>query len=281
MADIDIAAIAAEDAAAVAAKTAETAPPAEGDTAALAETTGDAAAPPGDEPPAPAKPPGIPVERFKTETAKRREAERRAERAEETLRQALAGRTAPTAPPADGEPRQDQFRTYEEYLDARTDYRAEKKAQAMIGEILTASQKEAAERSAAESGGRLWSEMAKEAKAKGIEGLDDAREAMASGEVKTTPAMARYFEKVATNKAALAVYLHQNPEEAERISGLDAVEAATELARRDGLLGRKPAVTKAPAPPPTVTGGGMAPQTVERMSHDDIKAWAMKQQRGR
>ena len=276
MADLDIAAIAAE--------TTPTEPatvPGDGTPPALTETTAEPVAAPGEEPPAPAKPPGIPVERFKSETAKRREAERRAERAEETLRQALAGRTAPTAPPADGEPRQDQFRTYEEYLDARTDYRAGKIAEERIGKILTASQQQAQEQAAQESGGRLWSEMAKEAKAKGIEGLDDAREAMASGEVKTTPAMARYFEKVATNKAALAVYLHQNPEEAERISGLDAVEAATELARRDGLLGRKPAVTKAPAPPPTVTGGGMAPQTVERMSHDDIKAWAMKQQRGR
>lgn len=238
-----------------------TAPPAE--TGALTDEAGNTVVPPGEEPPAPEKPePGIPVERFKSETAKRREAERE----NRELREFIA-RSATPAP--NGELKPDQFATIEAYTEA-------------VKEQAKQEAKQEAAREAAEQRKEgFFDKLAKDGK--DIEGFDDTLEGL-SGDANYMPvsaAMGDYLMNAADNPAQLVKWLDDNRSEAQRIYGLSPAAATKELVRRDGLLGRKPGppVSRAPAPTPFVTGSGSAPQSIERMSHEDIKAWAREQRR--
>lgn len=102
----------------------------------------------------------------------------------------------------------------------------------------------------------FWSSAAKEAKDKNVAGFEDARTALQAGEVPTTPAMSHYVTEMADNKAALVVWLADNPEEAERIATLDPVSAGAALAKADARLSAKPASRTSTAPPPVPTVGG-------------------------
>lgn len=122
----------------------------------------------------------------------------------------------------------------------------------------------------------FWSSAAKEAKEKGIEGFADAQDAMRAGEVPTTPAMSHYVTDVADNKAALVVWLADNPDEAERIASLPPVLVGAELAKADACLGKaSPRTTRAPAPVRTV-GASAAAQSGPPKDMDDFAEWLRK-----
>ncbi len=223
---------------------------------ALAEEA-DPAPASGDEPPAAEeveapKPQGIPVERFKSETAKRRAAERE----NRELREKLALKSAPDAPAGELSP--SNFDSIEKYT-AAVKERARAEA-ATEFEAQTAARKVADRRS----------QLVKEGKS--IEGFDDVIETIfEDNDFPLSKPMADYLLDDADNGALLAKWLTDNPDEAKRISALRPTAATKELTRRDGLLARsaKP-ISKAPAPTPSVSGSGAAPQAIERMSHDDI-----------
>ena len=116
---------------------------------------------------------------------------------------------------------------------------------------------------------------------KDIDGFDDVVETLFSPSFKViSPTMADFLMDEADHPALMAKWLTDNEDEAKRISELHPVKAVKELVRRDGLLGKtaKP-VTKAPPPPPSVSGSSRAPAGIETMSHDDIKKWAKEAQR--
>lgn len=268
MAEIDFAAIVAEDAAAQkaiapAGDTKPADPPAE---------TADPGAASGDEPPAPetTEPPKerkvIPIERLNSEIAKKREFKSRAEKAE-AERDALVQRL--TQPPPSGDPFEpSKFATLEE----RDKAVREHARQEALAEVQANEGKKQID--------RFWADLDKEGR--DIEDFEDTVETLKSD--KTFPlsdAMASYLIRAADHRALLGKWLVDNKTETQRIYELSPEQQIKELSRRDGLLGRTvKAVTKAPPPPPEVTGasGGSA-QSFEKLSYDDIKKWAKEQQR--
>lgn len=235
-----------------------------GETGALTDEAGNTVVPPGEEPPAPAVPPKgfIPEVRLKSETAKRREAERE----NRELREIIAKNSAP-AP--NGELKPDQFPTIEAYTEA---VKEQAKREAKV---------EAANETASRHKDSFFDKLAKDGK--DIEGFEDTLQGLSDDEnyMPVSDAMGGYLMNAADNAAQLVKWLDDNRPEALRIYNLPPAAAIKELVRRDALLGRKgaPPVSRAPAPTPSVTGSGSAPQSIERMSHEDIKAWAREQRR--
>lgn len=167
-----------------------------------------------------------------------------------------------------GPPKQTDFNNFDDWLAARDEWLLGQATERFSKAAGTKSQPEA---DPAEKGTRFWKDAARQAKELGIKDFDDAMDAIQSGEVPTSPAMSHYVVEDAENKAALVAWLAENPDEAERISRLDAVRAGAALAKVDARLGRKPRqVSAAPAPAPDLRGGGTASPSLERMSHEDL-----------
>jgi hypothetical protein len=131
------------------------------------------------------------------------------------------------------------------------------------------------EQEAARVGRSFWSSAAKEAKDKGINGFGEAQELIRTGEVPTSPVVSHYLTEEADNKAALVVWLADNPDEAERIAGLDPVKASAALAKQDARLSAKPAkkTTEAPAPLTKVGGSSQAVFDPGKGTMDDYAKW--------
>ena len=264
MPEIDFAAILKEDAA--------LAPSVEPKTDALTEKpTADTVAAPGEEAPAVVEPTEAEKakaqteKRFATLTAKRKEAERSAQ-AERDRADALERRLQSLGKQDDPfDP--SKFENLEARDKAVRD-QARREAEAELS-VKQGNAKRDGFRANLEKDG------------KDIEGFDDVVETLFSPSFKViSPAMADYLMDEADHPALMAKWLTDNEDEAKRISELHPVKAVKELVRRDALLGKnaKP-VSKAPPPPPSVSGSARAPAGIETMSHDDIKKWAKEAQR--
>ncbi len=268
MPEIDFASILKEDAAQTIAPPADAIPPA----GALTETKTDTVAVPGDDAPAtetppeaPPKPKRSPAERIAYLTAKGKEAERRADKAE-AERQELLDRLTRTTRTDD--PFDPSKYTSLEDRDKAISEATERRVRAELQ----------AEQSKKQVDG-FWADLDKQGK--DIEDFEDVTEALHAKDFPMSDVMASYLVDQSDHKALLAKWLVDNRKEAERIFSLHPVAAVKEMVKRDGLLGRsaKP-VTKAPPPPPSVTGAtGGSTSSLENMSHDDIKKWAREQQR--
>lgn len=193
------------------------------------------------------------------------------------LEERLTGIQPPASQAKAGPPKQSEYNTFDDWQAARDEWlinQAAEKFSKAAGEKTT--QKETQERTR-ETGAAFWRAAAKEAKEQGIEGFEEAAEAIRDEEVPTSPFMGHYVIEEADNKAALIVWLADNPDEAARIAKLDPVKAGAALAKVDARMGKKPSpVSKAPAPVPQPTGGGTASQAIDRMSHEDLKALTAK-----
>ena len=175
--------------------------------------------------------------------------------------------TVQAAPQAQsGAPKQTDFNNFDDWLAARDEW--------LLGQATERFSKVASPKSQpepAQKGEDFWKRATKQAKELGIKDFEDTAEAIRQGDIPTSPAMSHYVVEDAENPAALVAWLGENPEEAERISGLDPVKAGAALAKVDARLGRKPRqVSAAPAPAPELRGGGTASPSLDRMSHDDL-----------
>lgn len=268
MPELDFAAILAEDKPSIV-------PPADViEPGVLTEDTTDTVAVPGEEAPAPTEAEAAATEakakqaaidrRFASQTAKRREAERRADAAEARL--ARLEQPAPkAATPDDISPA--QFKTYEEYTTAI----ARRAVETALSDSEAKATQKAQQLLAEGRKGDFQGRLAKEGKA--IEGFADVLETVfTTQDIHISPPMAQFLMEDADNAAPLVKWLHDNPDEAERISELRPTAQVKELVRRDALLGKssKP-VSRAPAPPPSLTGSAPAPNNIEKMGHDDLK----------
>lgn len=247
------------------------------DKGAKVEDKPEATAGPGEDAPAPAddteapkEPPGkSAAQRIADLTAKRRETERE----NQELREELARRGGPPRPPALKDLHPSQFQTTEAYNDAVRE--------AAFTEARAVAQQEEATKAAERRKDDFFGKLAKEGK--GIEGFDDVLASVREDKsfIHISAPMAQYLMEDADHPAQVLKWLADNPDESERIFALSPTAATKELVRRDGLLGRKaaPPVSRAPAPTPSVTGSGSAPQSIERMSHDDLLKWTREQKR--
>ena len=186
--------------------------------------------------------------RLAKERRKREELQRRLAVTEEL---ALRGRredqpAKQDAQPADnGEPKREQFETYEAYIEARADWRADRKVEERLNKQRDddARDRTAAEQQKLEKQFRERAQVA----AKGIEDFEDVMEA---SEAPMTRAMA---EAILTSDVGpnLAYHLAKNPEEAERIAALPAARQAAEIGKLEAKLAAEPPKeTKKPSKAP-------------------------------
>jgi len=159
-----------------------------------------------------------------------------------------------------GRPSPDGFKTYDEYVEALTDWKLEEKTRA-----------DAEARRADEEGRRLAERIAR-----AEEKYPDFRSVALNPDVPITPAM--YSALVDSDAGAdIAYWLGKNPHEAGRIAALSPVAAVKEIGRLESRFSGQNAprrVSQAPAPVRTISGsGGEAEKAPAEMSMEEYRAW--------
>ncbi len=154
-----------------------------------------------------------------------------------------------------------KFKTYDEYVEALTDWKLGEKTRY-----------DAEARRAEDEGRRLAERIAK-----AEEKYPDFRVVALNPDVPITPAM--YGALVESDMGAdIAYFLGKNPVEAGRIAGLSPVGAVKEIGRLEARLsGQKTEprrVSQAPAPIRTISGSsGAVDKGPAEMSMEEYKAW--------
>jgi hypothetical protein len=194
--------------------------------------------------------------RLAKEKRKRSEVETRLKVTEElALKRAERERaeTPPAKPQTEGEPTRDQYDTYEQFIEARADWRAEQKVNKKFEERdakdreRTASTKQEQEREA-------FRKAMKES-AKDIADFDEVMSGIkADDPVANVSATAI---EAAELPGKILHYLAKNPDEAERIASLSPGKQAREIVRLEEKLA-KPPVKPSKAPDPITPVGGKA-----------------------
>ena len=170
---------------------------------------------------------------------------------------ALSG--TPQQPASDnGEPRQDQFQTYEDYTRALARYEARMEHQRL--------NREAAEKTTAQ---RLRESM------KAVRGeaadFDEVVASVFEPEFPNSKTMADFVEE-SDQPARMLYWLGNNPDEAARISQLSPIRQAKELAKVEATLAApapQPKRPGAPPPPKIVTGSGVGEKDPAKMSMEE------------
>lgn len=175
--------------------------------------------------------------------------------------------------PKDEAPKREAFESYEDYLEARAEWRADQKVKAAVAEIRQ-QQQQAAQRSTTEQ--RLQTFQAQISKVR--EEVADFDEVMeASGDVPLSQAMRDAILESDVG-ALLTYHLAKNPAEAKRISTLSPVSQVRALGAIEASLTRKPEpqVSKAPSPIAPISGGKGGQVNPDKMSMEDYIAFRQK-----
>lgn len=160
-----------------------------------------------------------------------------------------------------GKPSQDMFKTYDEYVEALTDWKLQEKTR-----------NDAEARRIDEEGRRLAGRIAK-----AEEKYPDFKAVALNPDVPISPAM--YSALVESEAGAdIAYWLGKNPNEAGRIAALSPIAAVKEIGRLELRLSGQNAgprrVSQAPAPVRTVSGSdGAVEKAPAEMSMEEYKAW--------
>jgi len=217
--------------------------------------------------------------RLSKERRKREDLQRRLAVTEEL---ALKSRQPEPQKPADsGEPKRESFESYEAYLEARADYRADRKVDERLAkerEQANARNAETEQRKVNESFQKRIQEVAKE--------IEDFEDVLASSEAPMTRAMSEAILH-SDEGPKLAYHLAKNPDEAERIAALPAARQAVEIGKLEAKLGaaEKPQTktpSKAPEPIKPVTGkSGIVDAEPSHDKPDEWLKWRNRQRAAR
>lgn len=197
--------------------------------------------------PAP-KPKKTANERIAELTAKQRQAERDAAAKDEEARywrdQALRNQPAPAPQANDGKPTSDQFESYDDYVEALTDWKAENTVNAR----LAAQQQQSTIQTRVQTFEQRVATQFPDGEPEGLSALRRA------------PSLPEGVQEVilsSENGPKLADHLGNNPAELRRLSSLTPTMQAFELAKLEQRLAAPPkTATTAPAPHPTARGNG-------------------------
>lgn len=184
------------------------------------------------------------------------EAEIRAEYAEKQLAELKA---PPRVETPSGKPAPAQFESYEDYMDALTDWKVDQRMQSLRQETEI----ERTQRQMAERANTVLPKLKP-----AMEKYDDFQEVATS--FKAPPALqAAMLESDHTGE--LYYYLGSNPAELDRISRLSDVKQVLAVKELESKLNAVPQATKAPAP--IVPNGGKAPVTkhFSDMSYEEFE----------
>lgn len=161
----------------------------------------------------------------------------------------------PQTPPADNEPKRDQFESYEAFIEARATWRAEKAAEEKTRKILeedrTKTEQEQT-RGQREQQAKAWNAQIEKAR----DEVEDFEDVVSASEAVITPSMSQAI--VESDKGALIAYhLAKNPAEAERISKLSPSKQVAAIVALEEKVA-KPAKTPSNAPAPITPVGTKA-----------------------
>jgi hypothetical protein len=220
-------------------------------------------------------------------TRARREAERERDYWRE---QAIGKKAQESAPQPPAKPTPEKFGSYDEYVEALADWKADQKIDARLKDRDERDSKRTAEQTRRQQ----WNERA----SKALEKIPDLDSVLAASQTEVAP---HVYEAIYESELGpqVAYHLEKNPEIAERLNRLPASAAAREIGRieADILRAETPATdkgdettadaeveappppkrTKAP-PPPTPVGSGRSTQTkLSDMGMDEYIATRAKQ----
>jgi hypothetical protein len=217
------------------------------------------------------KPKGV-QKRLDELTALRREAERDRDYWRElAMQKAKEPKAEPEAPIPTGRPASEDFESYDQYLDALTDWKLEQRD---AQNTQAQQQREQQEQKAAQA--QTFEQRAQAVR----ESHPDFDQVVRNPALPVSDAMAEAAYS-SEKGPELLYYLGQNPAEAQRIYSLTPYAQAMEMGKIEAQLSR-PSKTQSGAPPPIepISGSG-AQQTVDpdRMTVEQWKAWRNKQVR--
>ena len=216
--------------------------------------------------------------RLGKERRKREDLQRRLTVTEELV---LKGKPQEAAPrqATDDAPKREQFDDYESYLEARAEYRADRKVEERFSkerEQQRASQAEVEQRTVIE---RFQKAIQEESKA-----ISDFEDVLSASDAPMTKAMS---EAIVNSDIGpkLAYHLAKNPDEAERIAALPAARQAVEIGRLEAKLSDTPTTeakpktpSRAPEPIKPVSGkSGVVDAEPSHERPDEWRLWRLKQ----
>ena len=218
--------------------------------------------------------------RLAKERRKRYEVETRAKVFQELASKGKPEEPKPDQPQATGEPKREQFESYEAFLEAKAEWKADQAVEKRLAEREKAS-KEKETKAEQDKRAETFRTRMKEAS----KGLDDFDEVMAEATAEADMPVARLYAppfEECDNPAAVLYHLAKNPEEAERIASLPDARQAREIWALDTKLAaeaktadpkqeKKP--SKAPEPIKPITGKSAADNTPS-VAGNDVSAWA-------
>ena len=188
-----------------------------------------------------------------------------------------APQSEPKPQPATGEPKADQFKSYEEYLEARVEWRAGQHLEKRLGELREKAQRQAGQ-AEQEKLQAQWEKRISEA----LTTYDDFEEVALSPEVPISePMMAAILRS--PKGADVAYHLGKNHDLAAQIAGLDPISAAIRIGEIAASLSRPTPKKTTGAPPPISPVGGRATTSKDpsNMTDAEFAQWRREQIRRR
>lgn len=160
----------------------------------------------------------------------------------------------PQAPAAPVEPKREQFDSYEAYLEARADYRAEQKVESALAKQRETDTQRGASSEQEKAQQRFMAGVAELAKE-----IPDVQDILENSDAPLTNLM-RDAIHASDAPARIAVHLAQNPEEAQRIAALSSARQAVEIGKLDARFAIKPngGSTSSPTAPSAVAAATAA-----------------------
>ncbi len=204
-------------------------------------------------------------------TANWREEQRTRQKLEAMLEQVLADRRQPEQPapqpqPQASEPKLDQFQTYEEYVGALADFKAEQR--------ILSWQAEQRAREEAQQRASVQTEFQRRAESFKSEAPDFDLVAL-NPSLPVSDAMAEAIN-VSDVGPQVLYYLGKNPQEAARIAALPPIQAAREIGKVEVRISlpQPKTVSSAPKPVTPLDGGGSSRSAdPDRMTIDEWMRW--------
>ena len=182
--------------------------------------------------------------------------------------------------PTGGEPTRDQYESYEAFIEARAEYRANQAVETRLKAEREAANRERQAKEEQERRDSFQKRLRENAK-----GLDDFFDVLAEATASEDSPVGRLHPDAIENSdapAKLLYHLSQNPDEAERIASLPVGKQAREIWKLERQLAEAPAPRKpsaAPAPIKPVGGKSAAAEEMPDAAKDPDKwlEWRTRQ----
>jgi hypothetical protein len=184
------------------------------------------------------------------------------------LRGMLETRTPPAAQATEpnAKPQPSQYKSYDDYVEALTDWKTDQKLQAREAEHQTKARTQAETSKATERDQALADRLMSDGR--DVEDFEDVMQTITAPGFPISAAMRDYLED-AERPALVAQWLSENPDRARLFYGMNSAKATRELDKVAATLAKPVQVSKAPPPGPTVGGRTVVSSSPEDQSMEE------------